>query len=65
MEHQGEEVILYSSKLRNRSVKQFKLNTELREMTVPLLRPTPVIGSESCNENAYIIRGSGLALSFK
>ena len=61
MEQQGE-VISYSSKLRNWSVKQSKLNTDRGEMTVPLLRTTQVMVSfgniQSCNENAYIIRGS-------
>ena len=41
------------------------LNTDRGEMTVPLLRKTQVMVSfgevQSCNENGYIIRGSGLA----
>ena len=64
MEQQGE-VISYSSKLRNWSVKQSNLNTDQGEMTVSLLRKTQVMVSfgeiQSCNENGYIIRGSDLA----
>ena len=64
---QQREVISYSSKLRNFQISEAEsnLNTDRGEMTVPLLRKTQVMVSfgevQSCNENGYIIRGSGLA----